>query len=307
VVALIVGLVLTNQSTPQATVPNVIGMTSDQAVEAIEGQNLVAQTGEPVVDCEQEEGQVESQEPAADEELDEGSTVTYRVCNGPEPVTIPERLVGLPEEVARAELEELELDVESVSEDSSEDPGTVLRVDPPEGTSVEVGSDVTLFVSAGNIVEVPNVVGETRAIAEDRLDQRGFDVNVETANAPPEDPDLVGTVQSQSPEAGSDEPGGSTVTIVVYPDGPDLEVSDPQVVDDQGTVSISWNNGIDGEVIITWGDGQSESGGAEDDATHQYELPPPGQTQSFTITITDADDENRSETREVTIEGPEGP
>jgi serine/threonine-protein kinase len=307
VVALIVGLILTNQSTPQATVPNVIGLTAEDATAEIEAQNLVAQTGDPVVGtCEQEEGQVESQEPAADEELDEGSTVTYHVCNGPEPVTIPTGLVGATEENATARLQELDLEVETESENSGRPPGEVLRVDPPEGTSVEVGTEVTLFVSAGNIVEVPDVVDETQAIATDRLQQAEFEVEVVTADEPPDDPSDVGRVLSQDPEGGSNQERGSTVTIVVYPDGPELQVSDPQVGDDGVTVAISWNNGIDGDVIINWGDGQSEAGGAEDDATHQYQLLP-GESDTFEITVTDADDDSRSQTVTVEVEAPAGP
>jgi serine/threonine-protein kinase len=302
VIALIVGLVLTNQSTPQAAVPDVLGLSPEEAVEEITGAGLQAALGDPVIgDCEQDEGQVERQAPAGGDEVDENSTVTYQVCGGPGEVTIPEGLVGSTEESATERLEGLGLVVVPEQREDSRDAGEVVEVSPPAGTPVEVGSDVTIFVSTGNILAVPDVVGERREIAIDRLEQAGFDVNEESADNPPEDPDDVGRVASQSPEGGSDQPRGSTVTIVVFPDGPELEVSEADV--NGLTVTITWDNGIDGGVTIDWGDGSEPDtfNSAADSASHDYQLEV-GETEAdFTITVTDSDDGGRSASRDVTV------
>ncbi|HEY8474728.1 MAG TPA: Stk1 family PASTA domain-containing Ser/Thr kinase [Natronosporangium sp.] len=300
VVALIVGLILSNQSDADlVAVPAVLELTEDQARAELEEAGLVPQQGEAIQSDECAEGRVAEQDPAPGTEVEPNSTVTYRLCAGPATVTIPNGLVGIPVEAATARLEELDLEVETEERDAAEDPGTVLEVDPPEGTTVPAGSTVTLYVSAGNLAPVPDVVGETQVIAEDRLRQAGFEVDVQEAD-PPDDPDLVGTVASQNPGGGTEAPRGSTVTIRVYPEGPELSitVSGP---DSQGTVTVTWDNGIDGGVTIDWGDGSppDTDNDAQDQASHQYT---PGATeQEFTITVTDSDDPSRRQTQTVTI------
>jgi serine/threonine-protein kinase len=303
VVALIVGLILTNQDTRQVEVPSVIGMNPADAEEALAAADLRGAAGDPFVgDCEQEEGRVESQDPAAAATVDENTTVTYRLCGGPEIVSVPD-VVGLPEDLARQELEEAGLRVRAEPEESAEAEGDVVRTDPPAGDEVEVDTEVVIFVSSGNILTVPDVVGRPAAEARGALQQAGFQVATEEADQAPSDPDDVGRVASQNPSGGETAARDSTVTIFVYPDGAPLEVPTPTVDQATQTATVTWDNGIYGGVTIDWGDGSPPEvfNSSEGSESHEYEVPP-GESQTFTIRVTATDHEGRSQSHDITVE-----
>jgi serine/threonine-protein kinase len=306
VVALIVGLILTSQTPEQAQVPEVLGLSPAEAEDAIAGAGLRAESGDPVIgDCEREEGQVETQQPAAGTTVDEDSVVTYQLCGGPEMTTIPPGIVGATQESATRQLEGLGLAVTVKQVDDTRPEGEVVAVDPPEGDEVEVGSEVVISVSSGNILTVPDVVGDTEQAASGALTQAGFKVDSQPSDQPPESPDDVGRVESQSPAAGERLERGSTVTILVYQPGPDLEVPPPVVDEAAQTVTVSWNNGIYGGVTIDWGDGSPPENFAasEGEQSHPYEVEPAG-SESFTITVTATDHSGRAVSHEVTITAP---
>lgn len=301
VVALIVGLILTNQTAQQVDVPRVLGMTPQEAITAIEDADLVPQSGEEFRgEC--TEGEVAAQSPEPGNQVDTGDTVTYQVCVGPEQVEVPQ-LEGLTQEIARQQLESRELQPNFVAEDSELAEGTVIRSDPEAGEIVDEGATVDVFVSAGNIVDVPNVVGSPEGEATGALQQEGFDVDAQTSEDLPPTPEDAGRVQSQDPPGGAEAEQGSTVTIVVYPEAPALEVSEPVVGEDEVTVTIEWDNGIHGGVTIDWGDGSEPEmfAAAEDSTTHEYDVAV-GDSQDFPITVSATDYEGRSESRTVTIE-----
>ncbi len=297
VIALIIGLVLSN-STRQVQVPSVVGLSPEDAVAAIEAAGLVASEGEGITEgCVQDEGLVERQTPAAGESLDEGETVTYQVCTGPETVIVPD-VSELPEERARAELEDLDLRVEVEEASSSLPAGYVVRTDPPAGEEVPVNSQVKLYVSAGDIRTVPNVVGMAAEVARGVLENAGYQVAAETASTPPESAEQVGTVASQSPQPDSELARGETVTIYIYPDGGPLEAR-LQPGPNPLTVIVDWDNDIYGGVTIDWGDGESEIfNAAEGSYSHTYDAVP----REYVIRVTATDHPERTVTIPVSIE-----
>jgi serine/threonine-protein kinase len=302
VVALVVGLILTNQSPRQVDVPAVLGMTPTEAEETLAAVGLRGEAGEPFVgECQQEEGRVESQEPAAATTVDEDSTVTYHLCGGPELVLVPD-VVGLQEDRARQELADAGLRARTELVEDDEDEGEVVRTDPPADQEVEVDTEVVIFVSSGTILEVPDVTGRPEAEARGALQQAGFQVVTEDSDQQPSSPDDVGRVESQSPGGGETAPRDSEVTLFVYPDGPALEVPAPTVDQAAQTVTVNWNNGIYGGVTIDWGDGNPPEtfADAEGQETHQYAVNP-GESQTFTIRVTATDHSDRTVTHEVEI------
>ena len=72
---------------------------------------------------------------------------------------------------------------------------------------------MTIFVSNGEVREVPDVTGLPQSEAEAALDDAGFGVNVRTR--PTDQPDEEGVVLSQSPRGGVERREGATVTITV--------------------------------------------------------------------------------------------
>ena len=303
VIALIVGLILSNQSPAQAEVPDVVGMTEDEAIEAIEAVGLRAQPGTPIAEgCEQEEGQVERQSPGPGASVDLESAVTYQLCAEPGTVTIPTGLLGLTEDLARQQLEALGLRVDVEQVDDAAQAGTVLDVDPPAGEEVPVDSLVTLQVSAGGIATVPDVTGEAAEVARGRLQQAGFEADVEESSRLPSSVDQIGTVESQDPAGGSQRPENSAVTIFVYPEGAPLQVSEPQVQGDGVTVQIDWDNDIYGGVTIDWGDGTPPENHNNPSGSAPHTYPAPTEPTQYTITVTAQDDASRSQTVTVTLE-----
>ena len=164
------------------------------------------------------------------------------------------------------------------------------------GTEVREGSTVRVFVSRGNQGEVPDVVGLSETDAAAELRAAGFEVNPVPATDPPTSPEQVDTVQSQDPSEGVLNQG-ETVTIFVYGDGEPLTVSEPSVA--ALVATISWDNDFFGPVTIDWGDGASDDGDEDGEASHPYAAP-----GDYTITVTDADDPSRTDQTTVTIIGP---
>ncbi|MHA7262988.1 protein kinase domain-containing protein [Arthrobacter sp. TMN-37] len=78
------------------------------------------------------------------------STIQVTFSEGPRQVEVPGGLIGEPEATVSQRLVEAGLTpVNAGSEESDEDPGTVLRVDPAEGTDLTEGAQVRYIVSSG--------------------------------------------------------------------------------------------------------------------------------------------------------------
>jgi beta-lactam-binding protein with PASTA domain len=192
------------------SVPSVIGQPEQQARATLEREGL-----DVVVERRQNpapEGVVFDQDPDAGQEADEGDDVTLAVSTGPGLVRIPS-VERLSQERAVDELNDAGFKVTVDEEPSARIPnGLATRTSPEEGTRAERGSRVRLFISTGpEQVEVPNVVGESRAAARAALADAGLEVAVdEQESDQPEN-----RVLSQSPAGGATVNVGSTVTIVV--------------------------------------------------------------------------------------------
>jgi serine/threonine-protein kinase len=95
------------------------------------------------------------------------------------------------------------------------DAGKVIRTDPPVGTTIDKGTQVTMVVSSGAPqVAVPEVRNLTESDARNALQAAGFQQSVSYLDVP-FDSSQAGKVVTQSPVAGTPSPKGSTVTITV--------------------------------------------------------------------------------------------
>ncbi|MEU3944991.1 Stk1 family PASTA domain-containing Ser/Thr kinase [Streptomyces sp. NPDC029526] len=155
-------------------------------------------------------GSVIATKPVKGTKVRAGSAVALTVSKG-RPVDVPD-VTGDELDDARAELEEAGLVVEVAAErvTSEHDAGEVARQSPAGGREVAEGDTVTLTLSKGpEMVEVPDVVGDSVDEAKEKLTGAGFEVK--------EDRGLLGlfgdTVKGQSVEGGDTAPKGSTITI----------------------------------------------------------------------------------------------
>ncbi|GGG63395.1 putative serine/threonine-protein kinase [Kocuria dechangensis] len=195
-------------------VPHVSGMDASVAETSVRNAELVPQR-EEVFSDDVPDGNVVATDPAADTQVEAGSTVLLEVSKGPEEVEVPADLVGLSEEDARDALEDAGLEAGSTRTGNSAwaPEGTVIGTDPSSGTTVPTGSDVALVLSTGRVT-VPQLVGLTRdeAVAALGADDVRLAYEVVTTPRSVVEP---GQVVDQSVEAGQSAPQGSTVTLTV--------------------------------------------------------------------------------------------
>jgi len=144
-----------------------------------------------------------------------GSGVEVFVSSGPAPVTVPD-VTGQSQSDAESSLKGAELEVGTITKraSSTDQPGTVLSQSPAGGTSTKAKSKVNLVVAeAPKESPVPNVVGESRALATSTLEGAGF--KVRTATGQTAEAGAVGNVLRQSPGPGTKATKGATVTITI--------------------------------------------------------------------------------------------
>lgn len=155
-------------------------------------------------------GLVISSDPGTDTTTRAGTAIALTVSKGA-PVDIPD-VTGSDPADAREQLQEAGLRVRVATEriHSEHEAGQVARQNPgPDGEAAE-GDTVTLTLSKGpEMIEVPDVVGDSVDEAKQKLQGAGFEVE--------EDRGLLGlfgdTVRDQSVEGGETAPKGSTITL----------------------------------------------------------------------------------------------
>jgi len=138
-----------------------------------------------------------------------------------EPTAVPVVAVpvGVPPVVARSATEAsnrvravgLEPRIQTADRYSPGGAGTVAAQDPPAGTSLAPGSQVTLLIASGNVV-IPNVTGMPEQQAETTLRAAGLDVIVRHA---PSDAAVAGTAARTDPPGDSPAEANSRVTLIV--------------------------------------------------------------------------------------------
>ncbi|KRV47344.1 serine/threonine protein kinase [Wenjunlia vitaminophila] len=195
------------------TVPNLTGETAKSAQQALENKGLVYAEGESK-NCEEAKGTVCDTSPKAGESVDKGDTVTVSLSQGPETVEVPD-VVNDDEDTARNDLEDAGFKVETKTEESEQPEGTVLSQDPEGGSRQPPNTTVTITVAVkpeAQLTEVPNVVGQSYATAEQMLKNLGLNVAKVEEDAPDKPQDVV-FKQSHSP--GSQVNPSETITLTV--------------------------------------------------------------------------------------------
>ncbi|MFD9322562.1 Stk1 family PASTA domain-containing Ser/Thr kinase [Streptomyces sp. NPDC060053] len=154
-------------------------------------------------------------------------SVTLTVSDGPEIVKVPD-VEGSRLDKAEELLKTDGLEPGLVTQEFSDDviKGFVISTDPEAGTKRRAGTAVSLVVSKGSPVDIPDVTGDALDDAKAELEEAGLKVKVATGQVNSEfDKGLVAT---QTPEEGSEAAEGDTVTLTVSK-GPEM-VEVPDVV-----------------------------------------------------------------------------
>lgn len=139
-------------------------------------------------------------------------------------VEIP-KIVGLSNKEAKKKIEELNLVYrEEKAEESDKEEGTILSVNPSEGTKVAEGSEVKVTVSAGEeTIEMLNIKDYTEKGASDALVSAGFDVsNIKFIKQESDDVE-VGKVISTNPKEKTKVSKKSSIEVFIST-GPKIEL-----------------------------------------------------------------------------------
>ncbi|WP_033343420.1 Stk1 family PASTA domain-containing Ser/Thr kinase [Catenuloplanes japonicus] len=196
--------------TTDLQVSNVIGMSQQEAEAALKKDGFVPAFADPQTDnC--ETGKVIKQSPGAESRAPTNSTVTLTVCQEPDKVTVPAG-VGLQYDAVKANLEQWGLKPDRNEVDNAAPAGQVVKVER-EGETVAKGTPIQVDVSRGNLVEVPNVVGQPVASARGILEQAGFKVTELPGESIPAN--QTPTVTDQNPNQGQTVKKNSTIQITV--------------------------------------------------------------------------------------------
>ena len=196
-----------------AAVPDVVGQTRDAA----QGTLYAAGLAPDIVEVEAPDDAVAltvlSQDPTASSPVPANKRVKITVATRSGKAKIPD-LSGQTAENATISLQQLGFRTSSDVEASpTVAPGKVTRTDPPSDTSMQKGSVVVIYLSAGPQAPVPNVVGSTAKDGRAALEAKGFKVQVTSQTVT--DSSQKGFVVGQRPAATESlEPGGIVVIRV---------------------------------------------------------------------------------------------
>ena len=208
--------VLNITNPPEVELPNIVGLSKEEAQQDIENAKLVFEIEKEEYHKEVPEGFVISQEPTYMEKYNkvkEGSIVKVVISKGQEKTIIP-KVVGMEKAEAVTTLEEAKLKVEIIEETNKKvEEGYVISQEIEPNTEAFAGDTIKIHVSIGVEKEVvPSVIGKTQEEAKKALEGKGFNVIITTSEDSSKD---KGIVLKQSLDAGETVEKGSSVTITV--------------------------------------------------------------------------------------------
>jgi serine/threonine-protein kinase len=209
-----------NNQTSAATVsmPSLKGLTDQEARDKLEGLHLTAFSPQPPStgpDC---DGKVVDQNPKEGQPVTSDTQITYQLCQPPAKVKVPGNLVGGTQDNAEQALTSIGLVPDIKQVDNIAQGGTVLDVES-QGKSVDPGTHITVKVSRGNQVKMPDVTGKPIDVAQGILDSRG-QFNVSINKVPGDGSQPAGTVIKQNPSKDTPISNGDTITLTVVDDTP---------------------------------------------------------------------------------------
>jgi beta-lactam-binding protein with PASTA domain len=217
--------VVAEQPTPAPTglpfvlVPNLSGLDSAQARSTIEAATLTSREELPRYNDTVSIGLVIDQFPLAGGEVTATSVITYAVSLGPEPVSVPD-VSGFRAADAQTALERAGFQVQIQEQASGAmDAGFVIRSEPGPNTRPPRGDTITIFVSIGDRVRMPDVTGLNEEEAKRQINEAGLNFSFSDYQGPDKierfNEIAPGTVVSSVPRGGDLVERGTAVTLGV--------------------------------------------------------------------------------------------
>lgn len=200
-------------------VPNLIDLTEREAIAALERANLLPYAELPRASDVVSPGLVFDQFPRPATVITASTVVTYVVSTGPELVTLP-AVVTMRGADAEFQLRGLGLEVQVVSAPDRLSAGFVFRTEPAAGSRLRPGDTVTLFISIGDKVRMPDVTGRLESEALILIEEAGLNWSYSDYQGCDKLGELCdrfgpGVVVSSIPRGGELVDRGSAVTLGV--------------------------------------------------------------------------------------------
>jgi eukaryotic-like serine/threonine-protein kinase len=198
-------------------VPNLKGMTQDQVMAELQKDklNLDPNVQQVDVDDPSQFGKVQTQNPAANTQVPQGTTITITVAAQKNLVSITD-YTGQQYSVASQALTQAGFKVNKVTQAGDVPAGQVMN-QRPNGGSVPQGSTVTLYVSDGSQqkITMPNVIGMNQNDALAALNTAGWNGTINYQSTRVTDPSQVGIVQDSSPAPNTQITTNQTITLLL--------------------------------------------------------------------------------------------
>jgi beta-lactam-binding protein with PASTA domain/predicted Ser/Thr protein kinase len=200
----------------EVTVPKLAGEDANKVGDELTAVGLVLGTTTPQETADSTKiGKVIKTDPEPGVKVEGGSKVDVVVGTKQTSVTVPDLKGQKDLQAAGNQLFNLGLKVNPNAEavDGSADEGSIESTDPPANSKVAPGTQITIQVSKGNRVEMPNVVGQQPQQAQQTLGQLGL-FNVEVEEKDIDDPSKDNKVISQSVDPKDDVDPDDKIKLV---------------------------------------------------------------------------------------------
>jgi serine/threonine-protein kinase len=181
------------------------------------GLMLSPDQSQQVVQDDKDVGRVLVQDPPAGRRLAKGKSVVITVGVPPETVGVPD-VVGTNIDQAQRNIAVAHLTARIQEVDSAAPKGEVLKQNPAGGTGVKTGALVTLTVSRGNQLQMPDLRGQTPTQAQAMLRKLGWVGTLKQVVAPVDDPGQAGVIVAQDVPPGTGFARDQTITITIGAD-----------------------------------------------------------------------------------------
>ncbi|AEM86560.1 Stk1 family PASTA domain-containing Ser/Thr kinase [Streptomyces violaceusniger] len=207
-------------------VPPVLRKTQAEAAKKLHGAGLDVKVVNEFSDV-IPKGKVIGSKPGPGERVRDTGTVTIRVSQGPPRAEVP-NVVGMPLAEAKRKIADQGLTIGKVirrfSSETAQD--SILSTSPVSGSVRRPETPVSIVVSKGQPVGIPDVVGDSVDEARSKLEDEGFKVKIADRQVFSEED--KGSVAEQSPAGGGNGEGakGDTVTLTVSKGVQMIEVPD---------------------------------------------------------------------------------
>ena len=204
----------------ELNVPNVVGMTEEEAFQTLEDADFNPSIADTSFGVSLPPGRIFLQKPESGKLVKEGRTIYLFISGGEQVISVP-LLKGKSVRDARLSLERIGLKLGSIEELASTQPkDMVFDQQFAEGTSLRKGQSVGISVSIGKgagEIEVPDLIGKSLTEAERIISDSTLTVG--KINYQISSTLLPNTVLDQYPAPGNKLNSGNTVDLFITKEG----------------------------------------------------------------------------------------